>query len=500
MSRDEETDDLSEAGRRAGPGEAVDMSKPFVAAPVPASRFAVFIDADGSATINGVAVQAASGQSLDEAVLDTLHRHAHECDFPVTAAISDPDSAHVTFVEVAPDGSSRLVEQPVAPTPSLPPPPPPAETTETAETTGNDPGDLYDNPGDTLDNDPDENPDDGPDTPAASRFPLARPSLPRPSLPSFSPRLPSLPLLRRSKDSTAGAGARQSDDEYRGPGLLHRPLVVGSVAVGVVALVIVPLVILGARSDGGETNNSATGASDKLNSSPTPDLPRTTPTVSLSPSLRSPSPTTSPSAKPKRKDTGRADGAKGVTTTVTMRPPKATVTVTSNPAPGPTTAATAVNRLAKKDPGRHICYRAYVSRRGWGKPVCDGGTSGTPGRGTITAVNIAVSGTKGTSGGAYVHDPASSNGEGHFAKAWTAVPDGLDHYLGSTKKNAPHMLGFTISVDGGAGEVCQATYVHGDDWLGRRCDVPGHDRDGFDFTYAGTHDNDLWIEAIRLTV
>lgn len=129
--------------------------------------------------------------------------------------------------------------------------------------------------------------------------------------------------------------------------------------------------------------------------------------------------------------------------------------------------------------------------------MCDGRTSGTPGRGTITAVNIAVSGTKGTSGGAYVHDPASSNGEGHFAKAWTAVPDGLDHYLGSTKRNAPHMLGFTINVDGGAGKVCQATYVHGDDWLDKACDDPGT---GFGFTYAGTHDNNLWIEAIRLTV
>ncbi|MFD7700819.1 hydrolase, partial [Streptomyces caelestis] len=62
------------------------------------------------------------------------------------------------------------------------------------------------------------------------------------------------------------------------------------------------------------------------------------------------------------------------------------------------TAAIAVQRLAAEDPGgRHVCYRVHVAGRGWTDAVCDGGTAGTPGSGTpLTAVNIAVSGTRGT--------------------------------------------------------------------------------------------------------
>jgi hypothetical protein len=162
------------------------------------------------------------------------------------------------------------------------------------------------------------------------------------------------------------------------------------------------------------------------------------------------------------------------------------------------TAATAVQQLAADDPsGRHICYRVYAAGRGWSDPVCDGETAGTPGSGTLTAVNIAVSGTKGTTGAAFVHDPASTNGEGHFPDPWSNAADGVDNYVGSTEKDAPHMLGFTVSVDGGAGTVCQSSYVHDDTWLDLACDEPGV---GLEFTYAGTHDNNAWIEAVKLTV
>ncbi|GGL66731.1 hydrogenase expression protein [Streptomyces fumigatiscleroticus] len=163
------------------------------------------------------------------------------------------------------------------------------------------------------------------------------------------------------------------------------------------------------------------------------------------------------------------------------------------------TAATAVQQLAAKDPsGRHICYRVHTAGQGWSAAACDGETAGTAGSGTpITAVNIAVSGTKGTSSGAFVHDPASTNGEGHFPDPWSSAADGIDNYVGSTKEDAPHMLGFTINVDSGGGAVCQSSYVHNDAWLGLACDEPGT---GYAFTYVGTHDNNLWIEAVRLTV
>ncbi|MEV5646417.1 hypothetical protein AB0L67_41185 [Streptomyces flaveolus] len=527
MSRDEEVEVLTAAGRCAVPGESLNRSEQeaFVEASVPVPSFAVFIDTDGSASIDGIPVQALSGQSLDEAVLDTLHQHACERNSPVTAAISDPAIKHVTFVEVAPDGSSRLVEQsaelsPAAPSPaeaaedavgSAEPYEPDRETREAGPSGLEAPGEA--NRDDSLDDFVDPSDLGDLDNRFDDDLGKSQPSLRRPSPLSFSPRVPSLPLPRRFKNSGAGAAPRQSDEEYRAPGLWHRPLVVGPVAVGVATLVILPLVLLGSGAGDGETPNKAVGASAKPDRSPARHSPASSPTVPVSPSLLLPSSSASPKvtpkprvpsepratpepgATPKPKQTMHADGAKGAAATVTVSPPEVRVTVAAKPSPD--TAATAVNRLASKNPGRHICYRVYVSGQGWRKPVCDGRTAGTPGKGVITAVNIAVSGTKGTSGAAYVYDPASTNGEGHFPKPWSEVPDGLDHYLGSTKKHAPHMLGFTINVDRGAGSVCQTTYIHGGDWLGLACDEIGS---GYDFTYAGTHDNDLWIEAIRLTV
>ncbi|MET9561589.1 MULTISPECIES: COG1470 family protein [Streptomyces] len=163
------------------------------------------------------------------------------------------------------------------------------------------------------------------------------------------------------------------------------------------------------------------------------------------------------------------------------------------------TAATAVQKLAAQDPtGRHICYRVYVSGRGWTDAVCDGETAGTVGEETpLKAVNIAVSGTKGTSSAAFVHNPGSTNGEGHFPDPWSGAADGIDNYVGSTKKDAPNMLGLTINVGGGDSSVCQTAHVRNDAWLGLECDDP---KSGFDFTYSGTHNNDLWLEAIKLTV
>ncbi|MFF8597197.1 hydrolase, partial [Streptomyces sp. NPDC015220] len=163
------------------------------------------------------------------------------------------------------------------------------------------------------------------------------------------------------------------------------------------------------------------------------------------------------------------------------------------------TAATAVQQMAAKEPGkRHICYRIYVADQGWSDVACDGETAGEEGSGKpTTAVNIAVFGTKGTSSGAFLPNPASTDGTGKYFDPWSSVDDGVDNYVGSTKKDAPHMLGFSINVDDGAGAVCQNSYVHNGTWIGLVCDTPG---EGLTFTYVGAFDNDLWIEAIRLTV
>ncbi|WP_043254916.1 hydrolase [Streptomyces sp. Tu6071] len=210
--------------------------------------------------------------------------------------------------------------------------------------------------------------------------------------------------------------------------------------------------------------------------SPTPEAPKAPPAASSAP----------PAATEPRQETGTGGGSGEKESKAPEKAPERT-------------AATAVRELAAKDPGgRHICYRVHVRGKGWTDPVCDGETAGTPGSGTpLTAADLAVAGTNGTTGRVFVHDPASTNGEGTFPDPFVNAVDGEDDYVGSTEEDAPAMLGFAVSVDRGKGAVCQSSYVHDDTWLGLACDQPGA---GFDFTYAGTHDNDSWIEAVRLTV
>jgi hypothetical protein len=168
----------------------------------------------------------------------------------------------------------------------------------------------------------------------------------------------------------------------------------------------------------------------------------------------------------------------------------------------PRTAATVVRERAADDPGgRHICYRLYVEDTGWTDVACDDEVAGTPGSGKrLLAVNIATAGTNGNWGGANVHNPnpsADDPDQNNFPDGNAGVVDGIDHYIGSTKPDAPTMRGFTLNVDNGKGNVCQTSYVHNATWLGLACDKPG---EGLDLTYVGTHDNDGWIEAVRLRV
>ena len=294
-------------------------------------------------------------------------------------------------------------------------------------------------------------------------------------------------------------GARQSDDEYQGPGLLHRPLVVGPVALVVAALVIVPLVVLGSggSDDGGHRKEAARSSSE---TSASPRAERSGPISTSSPSLPPPpSPSSSPSARPKKsKDAERTAGATdprsggGVTVTVTARPPQATVTAK----PPQDTAATAVKQLAKADPsGRHICYRAYVSGLGWQKPACDGTMAGTIGRNrAIKALNIAVTGGKGSAANAFVHNPDSKDGKGRWLPSWTAiVPDGRNNYIGSSKKGAPNMSGFAINI--GSGRICQMAKVHSYDWGGQGC---ADARPGY--VFGGALENDRYLEAVKFTI
>ncbi|MET8095691.1 hypothetical protein ABZV29_04355 [Streptomyces sp. NPDC005236] len=585
MSRDEATPEPTTEGDPATPGKPTALGGPDPAgetsgpippqeAPAHAPGYAVVISGDGSAAIDGEPVPSADGVTVDAAILDTLHGYARDRGTTVTATVSDPAAGYVAFVEVAPDGSSTLVDQreqppavpaaseqrnppepttspegrPEEPTPadgapedaydeaaadydddlrdagddddddyadaddieddddddddfdveaytleqqrrreSLTPPPPPTPDTGTGAVVA---AGTYDDEDADFGADPDEDADAGfgaRPSPDARFGAIAR---------SGSPAARSAPTLVRR------AGSRQSDDEYEGPGLLHRPLVVGPVALVAAALVIVPLVILGSGgSDDGGHRKEAARSSDETSRSPQAERsgPISTSTATLPPP---PSPSDSPSAGPKKpkgtKGSKGSEGAKdprsggGVTVTVTARPPQATVTAK----PAQDTAATAVSRLARNDPsGRHICYRAYVSGQGWQKPVCDGTMAGTSGRNSpIKALNIAVSGSGGSAANAFVHDPASSDGRGKWEPQWTAViADGRNNYIGSTKKSAPVMSGFAINI--GSGRICQTAKVHGFDWGAQGC---ADARPGY--VFGGALENARWLEAVKFTV
>ncbi|MFI2630873.1 hypothetical protein ACH5A2_10820 [Streptomyces collinus] len=101
------------------------------------THFAVRIPGEGLAEINGELLVVEKGGSVHEAVLDRLQRHAQERGAAVEATVNDgPAGAHFVL-QVAPDGSSRLLdpaERTDAPghAPEPPPAPAPVPTTVSA--------------------------------------------------------------------------------------------------------------------------------------------------------------------------------------------------------------------------------------------------------------------------------------------------------------------------------------------------------------------------------
>ncbi|MBY8345515.1 MULTISPECIES: hypothetical protein [Streptomyces] len=73
------------------------------------ARFEVYISDEGFAEIEGEPLVPAPGQSVHEVVLDQLQRYAVENGGAVEATVTErPDTGHFVL-EVAPDGSSRLL-------------------------------------------------------------------------------------------------------------------------------------------------------------------------------------------------------------------------------------------------------------------------------------------------------------------------------------------------------------------------------------------------------
>ncbi|MET8830010.1 hypothetical protein ABZX40_30955 [Streptomyces sp. NPDC004610] len=494
-------------------------------------HFAVVISGDGSAAIDGTPVPLVAGQAPDAAVLDALHDRALVRGTVVTATISDPSAAYVAHIEVAPDGSSRLLEQrevtedgdeddpgpdATAPEPddeddddgvppgwtksedddedaeaayTLPEPPPLAEPPVEAAMTG-DEDDRYDDREHHYDDDDDHDEGEGDDRAPASASASA--SAPAPASPSALNRTLPPALVRRLDRKER---ARQSDDEYTPSGLLQRPLVVAPAALAVAGIVVVSLVIVGSGGSGGDSQEASARSGTRASASPSveKDVPAPTFSVSVSP----PSPSASPKASesPEASGSGKPGGKQAPPpppVTVTATAPRSVETVTQKPAVE--TAASAVKRLAKSDPdGRHICYRAFVAGQGWQKPVCDGTLAGTTGQNkAIRALNIAAYGVSGSAASAFMHNPESTNGEGKWAPSWTAVTgDGKDFYIGKT--SGPYMTGFAVNV--GSGRICPSAKVRGYEWGSQGCADP---RPGFIF--GGTLENTRFLEAVKFTV
>ncbi|MER8069103.1 RICIN domain-containing protein [Streptomyces sp. NPDC094034] len=284
--------------------------------PEPPAHFSVVIFGDGSAAIDGDPVAVMPGEPVDVAILDMLHGYARGLNAPVTGAISDPSAGYVAIVEVAPDGSSKLLEQR-------------AKDADEAAEKG---PDAADGPGERArrQQEPVEpfgsgrpRAETGTGTGTGTEAPdtgheTRTNALPEPPA---GPRSTPPPALRAVPDKKAARSSAQpqSDEEYERPGLFQRPLFIGGVAAAVAVLVVGSLVALGsgAGSGGAEGKNQAAGSGQEASSSPMlfrppsyspPSTPW--PTVSPSPSVtKSPSPTPSssktkpapPKPKPKPK-------------------------------------------------------------------------------------------------------------------------------------------------------------------------------------------------------
>ncbi|WP_406007792.1 hydrolase [Streptomyces sp. NBC_00637] len=153
------------------------------------------------------------------------------------------------------------------------------------------------------------------------------------------------------------------------------------------------------------------------------------------------------------------------------------------------TAADAVNKLAARSDGRHICYRAYIEDKGWQDPVCDGAIAGTTGKNlAIKALNIATARTGGVTGNAAHVDGGWLTGD-----KWSKATDGVNMWMGSSKPAVAVMEGFTIKTL--EGSVCQNAHVKDRGWLGNGCTKAA------DWIYGGSPmEQKLQLEAVRFTV
>ncbi|MFD3731398.1 hydrogenase expression protein HypA, partial [Streptomyces sp. NPDC058632] len=298
--------------------------------------------------------------------------------------------------------------------------------------------------------------------------------------------------------AAGAAGAAAAGGAGEPPsGKPKKPLLAAAGIAGVVLLA-VPLLIW--ATDDGRTkkdNVEVAAGSDTLldeepldipkgayaPAEPSPEPSAKKPKAEPTPVVKAPVPvlTSAPPREPvEKKETGKT--AEPVKKTKTAETEK----VVENPPPKlpANTAGAAVQRLAASNPGRHICYRAFVKDVGWQTPRCDGAVAGVKGK-SIKALNIAVSGTKGLSANEFIQKDG-------WTTEWEGAANGIDLVLGSSSQGAPNLSGFIIDV--GEGHVCQNHRVGGHGWGGLACDTVDP------WIFGGSTEPHLWLEVVRLTV
>ncbi|WP_432952602.1 hypothetical protein [Streptomyces sp. CA-288835] len=292
-------------------------------------------------------------------------------------------------------------------------------------------------------------------------------------------------------EAEAAAGGASGDGTARGAdeppsGNPKKPLLAAAGIAGAVLLA-VPLLIWASDDSEPKKDNVSTAANsdtvldDKSLDAPRGDYAPAEPTPE--PSASKPSPKAKPKAAPPSSPPAVPEPPqkKAETKAVKQEAPK----------PAPNTAALAVQRLATGSPGRHICYRAYMTDIGWQAPVCDGATAGLEGQNrAIKALDIAVSDTNGVAANAFYQ------GAG-WTTPWTNVGNGADLVIGTPKQSAPNMGGFAINVDEGGGNICQTAHVSGAGWQGLGCDNPQTENK---YIFGGDVTKERALEAVRFTV
>ncbi|WAU82102.1 hypothetical protein O1Q96_21370 [Streptomyces sp. Qhu-G9] len=292
-----------------------------------------------------------------------------------------------------------------------------------------------------------------------------------------------------SAGEASGAGDARGGDEPPS-GHPKKPLLAAAGIAGAVLLV-VPLLIW-ATDDSEKKDKVAAAGSDTVlgddslavpkgdyaPAEPTPEPTSPKPSAKVKAKAKQPSPVPTPEPPPKQQQKKKSDSGAGQ---VKQEAPKAP----------PNTAALAVQRLATASPGRHICYRAYMTGTGWQAPVCDGATAGLEGQGrAIKALNIAVSDTNGVDASPFFQ------GAG-WTVPWKGVGNGSDLVIGNAKQSAPNMGGFAINVGKDRGNICQNTQVSGSGWLGLGCDNP---QTANNYIFGGDVTKERALEAVKFTV